>query len=286
MVYSHTGKGVDDEDVGNHSGEKDEAGSLRRFLPRLRGTIADLQRSADITVVDDGSTDDTSRIAEEHGCIVQRNPENRGLGYSLRRGYQYAVDHGYDTAAIMDADGQHDERCLPTVLDALGGADVVIASRYHPESARDGVPLDRDLLNVATTAMIRAVTGWQTTDPLSGFWGIRRRVLEFLARHARLERYGTVLENLIKLWHLCTPRPTLVEVPHPAIYQDPGRVFTVKYSPDNRENRVDRFGTHALHILEALDDVRAANGNGGPASMVQAWRTRQLEVPTPASAGQ
>lgn len=263
---------------------KDEAGSLRRFLPRLRHTIADLHRPIDISVVDDGSTDDTSRVAEEHGCIVQRNPENRGLGYSLRRGYQYAVDHGYDTATVMDADGQHDERCLPVVLDSLGQADVVIASRYHPDSPRDGVPLDRDLLNVATTAMIRAVTGWPVTDPLSGFWGIRRGVLAFLTRHARLERYGTVLENLVKLWHLCNPRPTLVEIPHPAIYQDPGRVLTRKYSEDNLEQRVDRFGTHALHILAALEDVEAAGGNGGPVSMIQTWRARLDDAPQPAAA--
>lgn len=261
---------------------KDEAISLRWFLPRLRDAIRDLGSTIDILVVDDGSTDDTADVAKECGCTVQRNPKNQGGGYSRRRGYEHAIKHEYDAAAVMDADGQHDERCLPAVIDALEQADVVVASRYHPESQRDGVPLDRDLLNVATTAMVRSVTGWPVTDPLSGFWGIRRKVLEFLVRHSRQERYGVILEHWIKLWHLCQPRPTVLEVPHPAIYRDPARVLTLKYSPDNRENRVDRFGTHALHILEALDDVHRVSGNGAPASMIQTWRSRMSEGVAPA----
>ncbi len=258
---------------------KDEVVSLRRFLPRLWVVITGQLPFTEVVVINDGSGDETAQVAEAHGCTVLTNPENRGLGFSLRRGYQYAVDHGYDEAAVMDADGQHDERVLPLVFDQLAHADVVIASRYHLESQRDGVPTDRDLLNVAVTAMIQSVTGWRISDPLSGFWGIRRHTVEFLAAQARFERYGTVLENLIKLWHLCTPRPTLAEIPHPALYQDVSRVMTVKYSPDNLENRVDRFGTHALHILEALTDVQAATGDGDASAMIQAWRARQLELP-------
>lgn len=258
---------------------KDEAASLQRFLPRLTQVVTDQPRPIDVVVIDDGSTDGSGDVARQHQCTVLVNPENRGLGFSLRRGYQHAVDHGYDQAAVMDADGQHDERVLPLVFSQLAQADVVIASRYHLESERDGVPADRDLLNVAVTAMIQSVTGWRISDPLSGFWGIRRHILEFLAAKVRLERYGTVLENLIKLWHLCDPRPTLAEIPHPALYQDASRVMTVKYSPDNRENRVDRFGTHALHILEALEDVQAATGNGDASAMIRAWRARQVEPP-------
>jgi hypothetical protein len=150
---------------------------------------------------------------------------------------------------------------IPTVLGALinDEADIVTASRYHKDSERLGVPMDRDMLNISVVAQMRIITGWEITDPLSGFWGMTRPYFKFCLENSKQNRYGIHLENLIKLWFLCDPRPRRIEVPHPAIYTNHGTrgLLTRQYSAANQEQRVDRFGTHAIHILESLEDVRA-----------------------------
>lgn len=240
---------------------RDEAASLAQFLPRLKKTAKELGPAVTIVVVDDGSKDETVAVAEQCGCEVIRHPENKGLGHSLRAGYKKGVDGGYDWIATLDADGQHDERFLGEVVSSLfEGADVVIASRYHPKSERRGVPFDRDLLNIAVAAQMRVVTGWNLTDPLSGFWGMQLGVAKFLLEQGRLERYGSCLEHLIKLWYYLDPRPAIVEIPHPAIYAGDEELATT-YAPDNQERRLERFGTHALHIVEAMKDVRRRLGD-------------------------
>lgn len=237
-----------------------EAASLDQFLPRLWKAVNNITlRSCEILVVDDGSSDETAKVSKKHSCIVLRNHENKGIGVSLRRGYREAVKGGYDVVVTMDADGQHSENFLRPMLERLkSGADIVIASRYHPESERIRVPLDRDFLNVAVSSQMRVATGWKSTDPLSGFWMMRRSCFEFALKHGNQERYGIHLEHLVKFWYLAKPRPVLIEIAHPAIYGNHGSLplLTREYSPSNKEARVERFGTHALHILEAIEDVR------------------------------
>jgi len=242
-----------------------EAVSLEHFLPRLQGEITRSCLSnglvVDIVVVDDGSNDHTSKVVQQRNCRLIRNVTNQGVGYSVRRGYQMAIENNYDFVVTMDSDGQHDVRLLPTVIKHIqGGADVVTASRYHPDSPRFSPPLDRDLLNIAVTSMMHAVTGWKhITDPLTGFWGVRKEVVNFLADCVKNERYGIWVESYIKLWYLMSPQPKMVEVPHPAIYSNAAGGFLNRlYSPANLEDRLDRFGTHALHIIRALQDVVAA----------------------------
>jgi glycosyltransferase involved in cell wall biosynthesis len=236
-----------------------EAASLEVFLPRLQSAVLGLYiHNVDtrILIVDDGSTDQTSEVASKYDCIVLRNHKNSGIGVSLRRGYREAVKGGYDVVATMDADGQHSEKYLGVMIEKIRyGADIVVASRYHPESKRVQVPLDRDLLNLAVTAQVKMVTGWRITDPLSGFWMMRRQYFEFALKYGRQTRYGIHLEHWVKFWYLTKPRPLIVEVAHPAIYGN-GSLLTRDYSPSNMEIRVERFGTHALHLLEALEDVR------------------------------
>lgn len=245
-----------------------EAASLKSFLPRLMKVVNEFKavEKIDISVVlvNDGSNDTTATVAEENGCRVVHNQRNLGIGLSLRRGYKIAMDENFDFTITMDADGQHDELVLQKMVDVLllNQTDLVIASRYHKDSERIGVPLDRDFLNISVTAQMRVATGWNITDPLTGFWGMTRRCFLFAIEHDKQERYGVHLEHLIKFWFLCTPRPTHIEIAHPAIYKNHGtwELLTREYSAANQEQRVERFGTHALHILQSLEDVKEIIG--------------------------
>ncbi len=86
----------------------------------LAGVLDELHRElpeADVVVVDDGSTDRTAAVAEEHDAEVFSFPENRGLRAAIAAGYEYAADHGYDYCGRVDADGQHP---VPELRNLLG----------------------------------------------------------------------------------------------------------------------------------------------------------------------
>lgn len=154
----------------------------------VRG-IHDALPTADVVVVDDGSSDQTPLVAREHGAIVLTHPFNLGYGAALQTGYHYAVRHGYERVVQMDADGQHDPRSLPDLLDTLDeGYDLVIGSRY----LRDNAPKTSLLRAVATRMFAWIVTKWTgvpITDPTSGYQAMTGRVLAEVVRDNFPEDY-------------------------------------------------------------------------------------------------
>lgn len=84
-----------------------------------------------IIVVDDGSADQTAEVARAHGARAVRHLVNLGKGAALTTGCRAALDAGCDVIAVMDADGQHEARDLPKLLDPLrlGQADLSIGVR-------------------------------------------------------------------------------------------------------------------------------------------------------------
>jgi len=84
-----------------------------------------------VLVVDDGSHDDTSAVAQAAGAEVVRHPQNRGKGAALTTGFTWALERGYETVITLDADGQHDPADIPKFLSSYEdtGADLLIGRR-------------------------------------------------------------------------------------------------------------------------------------------------------------
>src|SRR5512133_1605362 len=106
-----------------------------RNLPRLAQALRARGASGDaieVCVVDDGSRDDTARVAASFGWTVLRLPMNLGVGGAVQAGYLWAWAHGHDAAVQVDGDAQHDPAYLDALLAPLrdGRADVVIGSRF------------------------------------------------------------------------------------------------------------------------------------------------------------
>jgi glycosyltransferase involved in cell wall biosynthesis len=155
----------------------------------IASTVADIHEHAprfDVLVVDDGSTDDTARIARMAGADVVKLPFNLGIGGAVQAGYLWAREHDYDVAVQCDGDGQHDARCLPVMLDRLRttpGLNMVTGSRFLAADG-DGYrsSASRRLGIRLFAGVLSKVTRRQVTDPTSGLRMCDRRGIELFAR--------------------------------------------------------------------------------------------------------
>jgi len=91
------------------------------------------QRLPFVMVVDDGSADDTARLAQNAGAVVIRHERNSGKGAALRTGLSLAREQGFEWALTLDGDGQHAPEDLPLLLRCAGqtGASLVIGNRMY-----------------------------------------------------------------------------------------------------------------------------------------------------------
>lgn len=140
-----------------------EAYHLGSFLEILRDAMEDNALAYEVIVVDDGSEDGTADVATRVAGIpvrLVRHAVNQGLGAALRDGLVAAL-HGAgerDVIVTMDADDTHSPGLIVRMVRMIGeGYDVVIASRYQPESRVYGVPLARRALSRGASLLIRTL---------------------------------------------------------------------------------------------------------------------------------
>jgi glycosyltransferase involved in cell wall biosynthesis len=152
--------------------------------PRLPEVLRGVERAVPnlpVVVVDDGSRDDTARVARAQGARVLRHPFNLGYGAALQTGYKYALRHGFRRVVQMDADGQHDPAQIPRLLEPLraGDCDLVIGSRFlEPGGYRMSFAMraGREFFR-----RLARLLGIGVTDPTSGFQAMNRDVLALYA---------------------------------------------------------------------------------------------------------
>lgn len=109
----------------------------RENIATLIDAILRVVPATDILIIDDNSPDGTGRVvddlcARDTRLHVLHRPGKLGLGTAYIRGFEYAIEHGYDLVFEMDADFSHDPKYLPEFFTAIERADLVIGSRYIP----------------------------------------------------------------------------------------------------------------------------------------------------------
>ncbi len=141
--------------------------------PHVKEILTDIRRytAADILVVNDGSTDDSlARIKESDVTHIINHEQNLGPGGALMSGFRFATERSYRVLVTMDADGQHEARDIPRFLEAIEGVDLVVGSRYRPDSERRSVPpKHRAWASGVLTRLVRRYTSYDITDCASGF---------------------------------------------------------------------------------------------------------------------
>ena len=136
----------------------------------------------DIVVIDDGSTDDTQKVAEDCHIPVISLPFNLGIGGAMQTGFKYAKENGYDIAIQVDGDGQHMPQEIPKLLKYLQNDqnDVVIGSRYLEDNDYK-TPLFRKLGILLFSFVNSQIAKKRFTDNTSGFRAYNSKAIHFLA---------------------------------------------------------------------------------------------------------
>ena len=163
-----------------------ERGNVARLAERLDRCLGS-GVAWEMIVVDDDSPDGTAAAARD---LAARDGRVRCLQRLGRRGLSSACIEGMLASsapylAVIDADLQHDETLLPRMLEVLRGdpgAELVVGSRYTRSSEVPGWDGRRQLISRLATRLGRAVLRVELTDPMSGFFMIRREAFERAVR--------------------------------------------------------------------------------------------------------
>jgi dolichol-phosphate mannosyltransferase len=178
-----------------------ESKNLPELLRRLEAALVDT--NWEVVFVDDDSPDGTASLAR---TIARNDPRVRCLQRVGRRGLSSACIEGMlatcaPVIGVLDADLQHDEAILPRMLNAIvpGGADIVIGTRYGSGGSTGDWSESRRTLSRVATAASRIVMSQPVSDPMSGFFMLRREVLEKSVHHLSGLGFKVLLDVLATL---------------------------------------------------------------------------------------
>ena len=171
---------------------------------------------AEAIVVDDNSPDGTGKIVEDYLKEVKQKvgytigvihrKAKSGLSSAILRGVQDAIG---DIIVVMDSDLSHPPKIIPRLIDEIkhSKCDVAIASRYMSGGAIKGWTFKRKLLSSTATGIAKRGLGISVSDPMSGFFAFRKRIIEGLKFDAI--GYKMLLEILVK-----TKGVKVMEIPY------------------------------------------------------------------------
>ena len=173
-----------------------EAANIEALLTKIESALADVRW--EVIFVDDDSQDRTRDI------ILQRcriDPRVRLVHRIGRRGLSSAVVEGILSSstryvAVIDADMQHDERLLRPMLEAIEGGecDLAVGTRYATEGGVGDWAEGRQTISQIATRLSRLVVKVKISDPMSGFFMIRRDLFDTVVRGLSVQGYKILLD--------------------------------------------------------------------------------------------
>lgn len=135
-----------------------------------------------VLVIDDASHDRTVEAARAQGARVVSLPFNLGIGGAVQTGFRYAARHGFELAARVDGDGQHDPAQLAALFSVVvaGEADICVGSRFAGSDGYQSSATRRVGIRILA-GTVSLLTGQHVTDTTSGFQVLNRKAIELFA---------------------------------------------------------------------------------------------------------
>jgi glycosyltransferase involved in cell wall biosynthesis len=174
-----------------------EEESIETALGTLDGVVKDKRLPYEIVVVDDGSRDKTlsraTKYASRNGHVkVISYTQNEGKGYAVRTGFMQTKG---DVVVFADSDLDIDLSTVSKYVDALGHGDIVVATKWHPDSRLD-MPLTRRILSHGFNVLVRILTGANLKDTQVGLKVMKKSAFANIFPRLCVKRYAFDVELL------------------------------------------------------------------------------------------
>ncbi|MDH5782857.1 MAG: glycosyltransferase [Candidatus Bathyarchaeota archaeon] len=174
-----------------------EGDNIKSVIEKVDDIIRQTGLRYELIVVDDGSIDDTeinvgSYARKNDHVRVVGYKNNVGKGFALRTGFSHAVG---DVAVFMDSDADIDPKQVVHYVEALKNADIVVASKWHPQSSVDS-PLIRRILSHGFNVLVKLLTGLRLSDTQTGLKAIRRSAFVSVFPRLSVKRFAFDVELL------------------------------------------------------------------------------------------
>ena len=161
---------------------------------RLSDVIVEAKNYADLVVgCDDGSSDNTSKIAISNGAELIRHSKNLGKGSAMKSLFNYAKDHNAELVVMIDGDGQFKANEIPLLIKPiLNGYDVVIGNRLGKNSK---MPNYRTFGNKVLDKITNIAADLPFEDTQSGFRSYSKKAIESISIQS--DGFGSDAEILV-----------------------------------------------------------------------------------------
>ena len=150
-----------------------------------------------VLVIDDGSIDETAKIAKDAGATVISHKKNRGKGDAVLTGFRYSLKHDFDYVVTIDGDGQHNPAEIPRLIKNItnNGHDISLGFRVgHDTEMPKWRKVGKRVLDYATSFG----SGGFVTDSQCGFRAFNRKAIEDLTPRLKGNAFSVESEQLIK----------------------------------------------------------------------------------------
>jgi dolichol-phosphate mannosyltransferase len=191
----------------------------KKNIGTLLDSLFQLEVPLDVLVVDDNSPDGTQEVIREKQKqygenrlkLVVRMQGKAGRGSACLHGFAIAREEGYDAALEMDTDLSHDPKDIPTLLEGLSHADVVVGSKFHSQSHVIGYEWYRKILSYSANFYAGLILRMPIRDYTNGFRCYNAKALALLPTLPITGVGFTVIPQMSYLLHKAGMR--LTEVP-------------------------------------------------------------------------